>query len=168
MSDGTHCAMPNLGHSCPRHQPAITPESKAALTLAPRCSDHMGSIQGAPGCTPRDGGSWVPAKPQYHTQVRPALLWTGNFGKRYKTPHSMKNADPHSTIWSNKTPLCAAQPTVSNANTGYNTPGASPHCCHGETILVALPATPTGLLTCVGKIEGHADWGVVLGGDGGV
>lgn len=80
MRDGTHCGMPNLGHSCARHQPSITPQSKAALTLALRCSDHMGTTQGAPDCIPRDGRSQVPAKPNITHKVTPALLWT--FGKR--------------------------------------------------------------------------------------
>lgn len=85
-------------------------------------------------------------------------------------PHNMKRDNPGPTLWSSKMPLLAAQPTVSNANTGYNTPAASSRCCHGEIIPAALPATPQepGLLTCVGKIEGHADGGVVPGGNGGV
>lgn len=63
VRDGTHCGMPNLGHSCSRHQPSSL-QSQAALTLALRCSDHMGTTQGAPGCTPRDGSSQVSAKLQ--------------------------------------------------------------------------------------------------------
>lgn len=86
-------------------------------------------------------------------------------------PHSRKHNNPHPTLWSSKIPFFAAQPTASNANTLGTTPQLPAHtAAMGETIPAALPATPQepGLLTCVGKIEGHADGGVVLGGDGGV
>lgn len=73
-------------------------------------------------------------------------------------------------LWSSRTSVLAAQPSTSIANTLGTTLAASPHCCHRETTLAALPATTqeSGLLTCVGKIEGHADGGVVLGGYDGV
>lgn len=75
---------------------------------------------------------------------------------RQPSPHSLEQQDPF---------LCCTAHRQQCEHSGYNTPAAM-----GEIIPAALPATPQepGLLTCVGKIEGHADGGVVLGGDGGV